>query len=90
MKIKFRGHWAADRELELSQQELFRLFEVMREEFRTYITYGRFSNFDVYQTTKDEKSVAEYCKSHGVDVAYDKDRIAFFTAILNEMKNPYQ
>jgi len=88
MKIQFKGRQATDRELELSQQELFRLFEVMREEFRTYITYGRFN--DVYQTTEDEKSVVEYCESHGVDVAYNKDRIAFFTAILNEMKNPYQ
>jgi len=88
MKIKFRGHRATDRELELSQQELFRLFEVMREEFRTYITYGRFN--DVYQTAEDEKSVVEYCESHGVDVAYNKDRIAFFTAILNNLKNPYQ
>ena len=88
MKIKFKGHQATDRELELSQQELFRLFEVMREEFRTYITYGRFN--DVYQTTEDEKSLEEYCKSHGVDVKYDKDRISFFTAILDNLKNPYQ
>jgi hypothetical protein len=88
MKISFKAHQATDRELELSQQELFQLFEIMREEFKTHITYGRFS--DVYQTTKGEKSVAEYCESHGVDVAYDKDRIAFFTAILDDMKNPYQ
>ena len=90
MKIQFKAHKTTDREVELSQQELFQLFEIMKQEFKSYITYGRFSNFDVYQTTKDEKSVAEYCKSHGVDVAYDKDRIAFFTAILDNLKNPYQ
>jgi len=88
MKIKFRGHRAADRELELSQQKLFQLFEIMREEFRTHITYGNFNKLNY--PTKDEKSLEEYCKSHGVDVEYDKDRISFFTAILDNLKNPYQ
>jgi len=32
----------------------------------------------------------DYCKQHDVDVEYDKDRIAFFTAILDNLKNPYQ
>jgi hypothetical protein len=88
MKIQFKGHQATDREVELSQQELFQLFEMMKEEFITHITYARFSN--TYQTTKDEKDIAQYCESHGVDVAYSKDRVAFFKAILDNLKNPYQ
>jgi hypothetical protein len=40
--------------------------------------------------TDTEKSIMDYCKQHDVDVEYDKDRIAFFTAILDNLKNPYQ
>jgi hypothetical protein len=89
MNIKFKGHQATEREVELSQQELFQLFEVMREEFKDHITYGSFRNTHSYKT-ETEKSIIGYCEQHGVDVEYDKDRIAFFTAILNNLKNPYQ
>lgn len=88
MKIQFKGYKATDREVELSQQELFQLFEIMRREFKEHITYARFR--DCYSPTQTEQSIAEYCKNHSVDVEYDKDRISFFTAILDNLKNPYQ
>jgi hypothetical protein len=88
MKIQFKGHSTTDRELELSQQELFQLFEIMRKEFIEHITYSKFRN--IYSPTATEKSIMDYCDNHGVDVEYDKDRIAFFTAILDNLKNPYQ
>lgn len=86
MKIQFKAHQEADREIELSQQELFQLFEIMKGEFENHITYASFK----YQNTECEKNIAQYCESYGVDVEYDKDRIAFFTAILDNLKNPYQ
>jgi hypothetical protein len=88
MKIQFQGHSKTDRELELSQQELFQLFEIMRREFTEHITYSRFR--DCYSPTATEKSIIDFCNSHNVDVEYDKDRIAFFKEILKNMKNPYQ
>jgi len=88
MNIKFQGHSQTDREVELSQQELFNLFEIMRKEFVEHITYSRFR--DCYSPTATEKSIIDFCNSHSVDVEYDKDRIAFFTAILSNLKNPYQ
>ncbi len=88
MNIKFQAHQATEREVELSQQELFQLFEIMRKEFVEHITYARFR--DCYSPTSTEKSIIDFCNSHSVDVEYDKDRIAFFSAILDNLKNPYQ
>ena len=88
MNIKFTGHQATEREVELSQQELFQLFEIMRKEFVEHITYSRFR--DCYSPTPTEKSIIDFCNSHSVDVEYDKDRIAFFSTILDNLKNPYQ
>ena len=88
MNIKFTAHQSTERELDLSQQELFQLFEIMREEFKEHITYSTFRR--IRMPTETEKSIMDYCQQHGVDVEYDKDRIAFFDAILNNLKNPYQ
>jgi hypothetical protein len=88
MNIKFTAHQSTEREVELSQQELFQLFEIMRKEFVEHITYARFRN--CYSPTPTEKNIIDFCNSHSVDVEYDKDRIAFFTAILDNLKNPYQ
>ena len=87
MKIKFNAHQQTEREAELSQQQLFQLFEMFREQFENHITYGRFNHS--YPDTL-EKTIVDFCSSHSVDVEYDKDRIAFFNAILSELKNPYQ
>ncbi len=88
MNIKFTGHSQTNREVELSQQELFQLFEIMRREFKEHITYARFR--DCYSPTQTEKNIVDFCNSHSVDVEYHKDRIAFFTAILDNIRNPYQ
>ena len=88
MNIKFTAHQSTEREVELSQQELFQLFEIMRKEFVEHITYSRFRN--CYSPTPTEKNIIDFCNSHNVDCEYDKDRIAFFKEILKNMKNPYQ
>jgi hypothetical protein len=88
MNIKFQAHQATEREVELSQQELFQLFEIMRKEFVEHITYARFRN--CYSPTQTEKSIIDFCNSHNVDCEYDRDRVAFFSAILDNLKNPYQ
>ena len=88
MNIKFKGHSPTEREVEITQKELFQLFEIMRKEFREHITYARFR--DSYSTTPTERSIVDFCNFHSVDVEYDKDRIAFFSAILDNLKNPYQ
>jgi hypothetical protein len=88
MKIQFQGHQETEREVELSQQELFQLFEIMRKEFVEHITYARFR--DCYSPTPTEKNIIDFCNSHNVDCEYDRDRVNFFTAILEEIRNPYQ
>jgi hypothetical protein len=87
MKITFKGHQATDREVEINSQELFQLFEMMREAFEDHITYGRFNHS---YPDHLEKTIVDFCNSHSVDVEYDKDRVAFFTSILSSLKNPYQ
>jgi hypothetical protein len=88
MKISFKAHQETDREVELSQKELFNLFEMMRREFKEHISYASFR--DCYYPSATEKSIIDFCKSHSIDVQYDRDRVNFFTAILQELRNPYQ
>jgi hypothetical protein len=87
MNIKFQSHQATEREVEISQKELFQLFEMMREQFENHITYARFNHS---YPDRLEKTIVDFCNSHSVDVEYDKDRVAFFNAILDNLKNPYQ
>ena len=87
MKIKFDGYQQIEKEVELSQQQLVRLFEIMRLEFLEHIRYSSF-NSD-YQTDIN-KCIIMFCNENGVDVQYKKDRVAFFESILKELKNPYQ
>ena len=82
--IKFNGHQSTEREVEFSKDDQVRLFEIMKEEFINHITYSRFSN--VYHPTKLEKEIIQLCNDFDVDVAYEKDRVAFFTALIKEMK----
>jgi hypothetical protein len=84
MKIKFNGHSPTDREVEFTQDDQVRLFEIMKEEFINHITYARFSNLSY--PTPIEKHLKKFCDDYSVDIAYDKDRVAFFTALIKEMK----
>jgi hypothetical protein len=87
MNIKFEGHQKTEREVEISQQRLFQLFEMMKEEFLEHLTYARFDNSFPSQIEKD---IVSFCGSYGVDVEYKNDRVAFFTELLKNLKNPYQ
>ena len=84
MKIKFNAHQATEREVEFTQDDKHRLFEIMKQEFINHITYAKFNN--IYYPTKLEKDIARFCANFNVDVEYDKDRVAFFTALIKEMK----
>ena len=83
MKIKFNGHQEIDREVEFTQDDQVRLFEIMKDEFIQHITYARFGNS---YPTHLEKQISTFCNDFGVDVEYEKDRVAFFTALIKEMK----
>ena len=84
MKIKFNGHSPTDREVEFTHDDQVRLFELMKEEFINTIIYSRFSI--TYSPTKTEKQIIQLCEDFDVDVTYDEDRVAFFTALIKEMK----
>ena len=86
MKIAFNGHSPTERETELSQQELSLLFEVMKQKFLDHIEFGKF-NYSF--PSADQLAVTKLCDDHQVDVDYGKDRVAFFTSILDKMVNPY-
>ena len=87
MKIEFNGHQQTERQVELSQQELFQLFEVMKESLLNDIEYGQFDKYYFY--SEHSKKIMKLCETHNVDVAYTKDRLNFFTAIVKQMVNPY-
>ena len=84
MKIKFNGHSPTDREVEFTQDDQVRLFEIMKQEFINHITYARFSNLSY--PTHIERQLSNFCNDYDVDIAYEKDRVAFFTALIKEMK----
>ena len=83
MKIKFNGHSPTEREIEFSKDDQVRLFEIMKEEFINHITYFRFGS--AYPTSTERK-LENFCDDYDVDVEYEKDRVAFFTSIIKEMK----
>ena len=86
MKIEFNGHSINQRETELSQEELAEIFEVMKQKFLDHIEYGKF-NYSF--PSEDQLAVTKLCNDHQVDVDYGKDRVAFFTSIIEQMVNPY-
>jgi hypothetical protein len=86
MKINFTGHTSSTRETELSQEELASVFEVMKQKFLDHIEYGR---FDYSFPNSEQLAVTKLCDDHQVDVDYEKDRVAFFTSIVEKMENPY-
>jgi hypothetical protein len=88
MKITFNGHSQTQREVELSQQELFQLFEAMKESLLDDVEYGKFDGYSFYG--EKDKKIMKLCETHNVDVAYKKDRLAFFTEIVKNLPNPYQ
>ena len=83
MKIKFNGHSPTDREVEFDKDNQLRLFEIMKQEFIEHITYARFGNS---YPTSIERQLETFCNDYGVDIEYSKDRIAFFTSLIMEMK----
>ena len=87
MKINFNGHSASQRETEISQKELSLLFEVMKQKFLDHIEYGKF-NYSF--PSEDQLAVTKLCDDHQVDVDYVPDRLNFFRAIAEQMKNPYE
>ena len=88
MKITFNGHQQTQREVELTQQELFQLFEAMKESLLDDVEYGKFDGYSFYG--EKDKKIMKLCGTHNVDVAYKKDRLAFFTEIIKNLPNPYQ
>ena len=88
MKITFQGHSSTERQVELSQQELFQLFEVMKQSLIDTVEFGTFDGYSFY--IEKDKKIMKLCETHNVDVAYTKDRLAFFTEIIKNVPNPYQ
>lgn len=83
MKINFKSHQISDREVEFDKDNQVRLFEIMKQEFIEHITYARFGNS---YPTPIERQLENFCNDYGVDIEYTKDRVAFFTALIKEIK----
>lgn len=83
MKIKFQAHQLSDREAEFNKLDQLQLFEIMKEEFINHITYGRFNS---HSPMRLEQLIISFCENYGVDVRYEEDRVAFFTALMENMK----
>ena len=82
MKINFKSHQITDREVEFGLDNQARLFNIMKREFINYITYSRFNSpYTNYITAQLEN----FCTEYGIDIEYEKDRVAFFTALMENM-----
>jgi hypothetical protein len=88
MKITFNGHQKTQRQVELTQEELFQLFEAMKESLLDDVEYGQFEGYSFY--SEKSKKIMKLCETHNVDVNYAKDRLNFFTEIIKNLPNPYQ
>ena len=86
--ITFDGHMhVPQRQVTLTQDQLYSVFEVMKIELLSHVTYSNLSENDGLFPA--DKIICDVCKAHGVDWRYKRDRIAFFQAVLDSMENPY-
>jgi hypothetical protein len=60
----------------------------MKESLLDDVEFGKFDGYSFY--IEKDKKIMELCETHNVDVAYTKDRLAFFTEIIKNLPNPYQ
>jgi len=90
MQINFIGHSPTERKVELSPQDLQLVFETMKSKFLTHIEYSSVYDRKPSYIAEDDQGFYDLCEAHGVDIAYSKDRISFFQAIVEKFKNPYQ
>lgn len=86
--ITFDGHMhVPQRQVTLTQDQLYRVFEAMKHELRSHVAYANLSENDGLFPA--DKIICDVCKAHDVDWRYKRDRIAFFQAVLDSMENPY-
>ena len=83
MKVSFTGFVPQAREVELDESDLAVLNDLLRSVFINHVTYGTFSE-GRSSAFKENRTVLELCEKYGVDGTYDKDRVAFFKAVLGE------
>ena len=83
MKIQFKAHQLTDREAELSKEELKTIFEVMKQTLLDSVEFGTFDGY--YHYSPHMEKIIKLCKAHNVDVSHKKDRLAFFTEIVNNL-----
>lgn len=87
MNITFDGHMPARRQVTITQDQRYRLFEAMKHDILSHVEYTKLSEND--HLFPQDKAICDICKEHGVDFRYKPDRIALFKAILDSMENPY-
>lgn len=86
--ITFDGHMRApQRQVTLTQDQLYSIFEAMKIELLSHVRYTNLSEDDGLFPA--DKIICDVCKAHDVDWHYKKDRVAFFNAVLDAMENPY-
>ncbi len=89
MQVSFDGRMPAQRQVTFTQNQLYQLFEAMKSIALTHIQYSSVYDRKPSYVSEDDQSIYDLCEAHGVDIAYSKDRIAFFKAVLDGMENPY-
>jgi alpha-D-ribose 1-methylphosphonate 5-triphosphate diphosphatase PhnM len=90
MQVSFDGHMPAQRQVTLTQNQLYQLFEAMKSMALTHIQYSSVYDKKPSYVSEDDQSIYDLCEAHGIDVAYSKDRFGFFQAIIEKLENPYQ
>lgn len=87
MNITFEGHMPAQRQVTVTQDQLYRLFEAMKHDMLSHVEFSKISEND--HIFPQDKVICDICKEHGVNFRYRKDLVAFFKAIFDNMENPY-
>ena len=90
MKISFKGHSEAQREVELTQKDLDEMFALLKHEFMNHVEFTSAFNVRTSYLDSGDKVILKLCNQFGVDAEYKKDRVAFFKAVLSAMESPYK
>ena len=91
MKINYQGHMQTNCEIELTPEQYNVIFETMKTIFMSHIEFSPYyEDSERSYAGETEKNIRKICNEQSVDISYKKDRLSFFSAVMNQMETPYK
>ena len=81
MKLSFTGHTKSERIVDFEGDDYLKVHEVMLAFFLQRMQYVSLEN----AYSDEERTIVKLCEKYGVDPHYAPDRLAFFTAVTEEL-----